>query len=227
MASRTHQRWSKEGWGPLFELPADVTARGWALLEKAGVPRGAWLVALHVRDIRWRGTTAGLQAIRNADTASYLLAIEEITRRGGFVIRMGDAETPPAAACERDRLWPERHALRLDGRFPSDAQPFRPGIGVRADLRSAALCRAFGPDALVAAGHAAMARTRYLHPEAGQAGGRRNLFDTERNAAGAGVLLPFAAPSRRRGGSRGRGQRSRADRIYEARGISALAKARE
>ena len=70
-------------------------ARGWELLEKAGVPRGAWFVALHVRDIRWRGTTAGLQAIRNADTASYLPAIDEITRRGGFVIRMGDADAPP------------------------------------------------------------------------------------------------------------------------------------
>jgi putative glycosyltransferase (TIGR04372 family) len=95
LASRTHQRWSKEGRGPLLELPPDVTARGWALLEKAGVPRGAWFVALHVRDIRWRGTTPGLQAIRNADTASYLPAIGEVTRRGGFVIRMGEGGTPP------------------------------------------------------------------------------------------------------------------------------------
>jgi hypothetical protein len=71
LASRTHQRWSKEGRGPLFELPADMTAQGRALLEKAGVPRGARFGALHVRDIRWRGTTAGLQAIRNADTASF------------------------------------------------------------------------------------------------------------------------------------------------------------
>ena len=95
LAGKTHQRWQKEGRGPLFELPPDVTARGWALLEKAGVPRDGWFVALHVRDIRWRGTTAGLQAIRNADTASYLPAIDEITRRGGFVIHMGDADGPP------------------------------------------------------------------------------------------------------------------------------------
>ena len=95
LASRTHQRWHKEGRGPLLELPPDVAAQGWALLEKAGVPRGAWFVAWHVRDIRWRGLTAGLQAIRNADTASYLQAIDEITRRGGFVIRMGDGETAP------------------------------------------------------------------------------------------------------------------------------------
>ena len=95
LASRTHQRWHKEGRGPLLELPPDVAAQGWALLEKAGVPRGAWFVAWHVRDIRWKGLTAGLQAIRNADTASYLQAIGEITRRGGFIIRMGDGETAP------------------------------------------------------------------------------------------------------------------------------------
>ena len=95
LASKTHQRWHEEGRGPLLELSPDVTARGWSLLEKAGVPRGAWFVALHVRDIRWRGATAGLQAIRNADTASYLPAIGEITRRGGFVIRMGDGDAPP------------------------------------------------------------------------------------------------------------------------------------
>ena len=80
LASRTHQRWYKAGRGPLLELPPDVAARGWALLEEVGVPCGAWFVALHVRDIRWRGTTAGLQAIRNADTASYLPAIHEVTR---------------------------------------------------------------------------------------------------------------------------------------------------
>jgi putative glycosyltransferase (TIGR04372 family) len=96
LASKTHQRWSKEGRGPLFELPPDVVARGRALLEKAGVPRGAWFAALHVRDIRWRGSTAGLQAIRNADAASYLPAIGEIVGRGGFVIRMGDADAPPS-----------------------------------------------------------------------------------------------------------------------------------
>jgi putative glycosyltransferase (TIGR04372 family) len=95
LASRAHRRWHEEKRGPLLELPPEVTARGLALLEKAGLPRGAWFVALHVRDIRWRGTTAGLQAIRNADTASYLPAIGEITRRGGFVVRMGDAHAPP------------------------------------------------------------------------------------------------------------------------------------
>ena len=62
-----------------------------------------------------------------------------------------------AAACERDRLRPERHGCRLDGCFPSGVRSFRPGVGVRADLRSAALWRALRADELVAAGDAALA----------------------------------------------------------------------
>jgi putative glycosyltransferase (TIGR04372 family) len=98
LAGRTQQRWRGDGRAPLLELAPEVTARGWALLEQAGVPRGAWFVALHVREIVWRGATGGLQAIRNADPASYLPAIGEITRRGGFVVRMGDADAPPLTA---------------------------------------------------------------------------------------------------------------------------------
>ncbi len=94
----THQRWQKEGRGPLLELPPDVATRGFALLQAAGVPRGAWFVALHVRDITWKGLNAGMQAIRNADTAAYLPAIAEITGRGGYVVRMGDPDAPPMPA---------------------------------------------------------------------------------------------------------------------------------
>jgi putative glycosyltransferase (TIGR04372 family) len=95
LASQVHRRWHEEARGPLLALPPDITARGSALLQTAGVPRGAWFVALHVRDITWKGLNAGMQAIRNADPADYVPAIAEITRRGGFVVRMGDADAPP------------------------------------------------------------------------------------------------------------------------------------
>lgn len=95
LASQIHQRWHNAARGPLLQLPPDVAARGRALLETAGVPRGAWFVALHVRDIVWKGLSAGMQAIRNADTATYLPALAEITRRGGFVVRLGDPDAPP------------------------------------------------------------------------------------------------------------------------------------
>jgi putative glycosyltransferase (TIGR04372 family) len=87
--------WDKEGRAPLLDLPPDVAARGLARLQAAGLPRGAWFVVLHVRDIAWKGLTPGMQAIRNAETAAYLPAVAEITRRGGFVVRIGDPDAPP------------------------------------------------------------------------------------------------------------------------------------
>jgi len=42
LASKIHQRWHKEGRDPLLQLPPDIAARGGALLQAAGVPRGAW-----------------------------------------------------------------------------------------------------------------------------------------------------------------------------------------
>jgi hypothetical protein len=197
LASRTHQRWHEGGQGPLFELPAEVTARGWEQLEEAGVPRGAWFVALHVRYPLARDDrrAAGDPQCRHRE----LSACDRRNNPSRWFChphgRCGHAAF--AAACERDRLWSERHALRLDGYFPSDAQPFRSGISVRADLRSAALWRALRADELVAAWHAALACVGYLYPEASQARGRRSLFDTKRNAPGAGGLLPFVTPSRR------------------------------
>ena len=183
LASRAHQRWSKEGRGPLFELPPDVTraaGRCWKKPACRAAPGSSrCMCAISAGAAR----PPGLQAIRNADTAGYLPAIEEITRRGGFVIRMGDAEAPPLPpltnVIDYGRSWMDVFLLTRSR--------FVLGSAYGPIFRSAALWRALRADELVAAGHAALARTRYLHPEAAQAGGRRNLFDTERNAAGAGV----------------------------------------
>ena len=178
LASNVHQRWQKEGRGPLLELPPDVATRGFALLQAAGVPHGAWFVALHVRDITWKGLNAGMQAIRNADTAAYLPAIAEITSRGGYVVRMGDPDAPPLPPlAECHRLLPQRHAFGLDGYLPDRAKPLHARLGVRPELRSAALWRAGGADQLVAAGHAAVACVGYFHPETAPAVGGRTLSD--------------------------------------------------
>jgi len=96
IAGKTYKRWQDEGRGPLFTLPPEIEARGWAALHGAGVPEGAWFVALHVREGRWDGRNAGLHGgVLNADIASYFIAIDEITRRGGWVIRMGDPSMRP------------------------------------------------------------------------------------------------------------------------------------
>jgi putative glycosyltransferase (TIGR04372 family) len=90
IAGKTHRRWQDEGRPALFTFPPEIEARGWAALHRAGVPEGAWFVALHVREGKWDGRNAGLHGVMNADIAAYFPAIVEITRRGGWVIRMGD-----------------------------------------------------------------------------------------------------------------------------------------
>lgn len=95
IAGKTYNRWQQEGRGPLLTLPPEIEERGWAVLRDAGIPHDAWFVALHVREGKWDGRNGGLHGILNADIATYLPAIAEITRRGGWVIRMGDPGMKP------------------------------------------------------------------------------------------------------------------------------------
>jgi putative glycosyltransferase (TIGR04372 family) len=95
IGGRTYKRWHQEGRGALFTLPAETEERGRAALQGAGVPRDAWFVVLHVREGKWEGGAAGLHGIQNADVATYFPAITEITRRGGWVVRMGDPGMRP------------------------------------------------------------------------------------------------------------------------------------
>jgi putative glycosyltransferase (TIGR04372 family) len=90
LAASTYQRWEQEGRGPLLKLPPDIVARGWDALKKSGVPQDAWFVTLHVREREPDGRKSGLNAIRNAEVSTYFPAIAEITRRGGWVVRLGD-----------------------------------------------------------------------------------------------------------------------------------------
>jgi len=98
LADQTYQRWQEEGRPPLLAYPPAIEARGRAALEKLGMPQGAWFVSLHVREREPDGTQSGINAIRNADISSYFPAIAEITRRGGWVIRMGDPSMAPLPA---------------------------------------------------------------------------------------------------------------------------------
>lgn len=84
---------------PLLKLTAEHRARGRAALHEMGVPSDAWYVCVHVRET---GADPNLparyrlhlenpgQSFRDADVTSYIPAMEEIVRRGGWVVRMGD-----------------------------------------------------------------------------------------------------------------------------------------
>lgn len=90
IGAKTYQRWEDEKRAPLLKLSAETESRGWQVLQKHGIPRDAWFVALHVREAGSKKYHVDLHNVLNANIADYLPAIEEITRRGGWVIRMGD-----------------------------------------------------------------------------------------------------------------------------------------
>ena len=88
----------ESAWGdrpPLFSLRPDHAAAGEACLREMGIPEGAWFVCVHVREGGYSPADQGHHAYRDADIANYRDAIEEIVRRGGWCIRMGDDTMTP------------------------------------------------------------------------------------------------------------------------------------
>jgi putative glycosyltransferase (TIGR04372 family) len=98
LAGKTYERWLEQGKEYLLKLPGETVARGWTALHGAGVPPDAWFVALHVREAKWDERSTGAHGVLNANIETYMLAIAEITRRGGWVIRMGDPSMKPLPA---------------------------------------------------------------------------------------------------------------------------------
>ncbi|MBM3546448.1 MAG: TIGR04372 family glycosyltransferase [Alphaproteobacteria bacterium] len=90
------EEWQRQGRGPLLTLTQAHAEQGRRDLRRMGVPEGAWFVCLHVREPGYmkEGTNSS-EAVRNANIANYLPAVEEIVRRGGWVIRLGDASVTP------------------------------------------------------------------------------------------------------------------------------------
>jgi putative glycosyltransferase (TIGR04372 family) len=95
LAAQTYRRWHAEGRGTVLRLAEDIRSRGSEALGSAGVPKNAWFVGLHVREPYYKGHHRDLHNILNADIDDYIPAIQEITRRGGWVIRMGDPGMTP------------------------------------------------------------------------------------------------------------------------------------
>jgi len=62
----------------------------------AGVPDDRMLIAMHVRGSAAGGAAdRGKDAIRNADVASYIPAVNALVARGFTVVRIGDSSMPP------------------------------------------------------------------------------------------------------------------------------------
>jgi putative glycosyltransferase (TIGR04372 family) len=85
-------------WGhrpPLFRLSGRDRRFGEAMLRRMGVPAGAWFVCVHARSAGYSPTDDALHTFRNMDIEDFGLAIDEITARGGWCIRVGDATMKP------------------------------------------------------------------------------------------------------------------------------------
>jgi putative glycosyltransferase (TIGR04372 family) len=95
LAAKTYRRWYQSGRHALLTIPPQFEERGYRALGSKGLPEGAWFVALHVREPGSKRHHADLHQVLNSNINNYLQAIGEITRRGGWVVRMGDPSMVP------------------------------------------------------------------------------------------------------------------------------------
>lgn len=86
------KQWASENRPSLLKLSEHDAKRGWnCLANNFGVPRDAWFVSLHVRyDTVYHES----EGTRDAAIETYILAIQSIVSRGGWVVRMGDSTMP-------------------------------------------------------------------------------------------------------------------------------------
>ena len=80
-------------WGnrpPLLVLKAEHRERGWKALGQMGIPRDGWFVAVHAREPGFSEQNERAHSHRNSDVRKLMSAIQEIRRRGGWVVRRGD-----------------------------------------------------------------------------------------------------------------------------------------
>lgn len=102
-AMAVQKHWEDGQRPPLLSLDDDHRKRGWQLLRDAyGITTDEPFVCLHVRE---RGflrepPTSGHRHL-NADISTYVAAVESLTRRGAWVIRMGDPMMKPLPENER------------------------------------------------------------------------------------------------------------------------------
>lgn len=85
-------------WGnrpPVLRLSAEIAARGDDAMERLGVPKGAWFACIHVREAGFSQWDDRLHDYRNCNISNYLGAVDEVVRRGGWCIRMGDTTATP------------------------------------------------------------------------------------------------------------------------------------
>jgi len=71
-----------------FKISTEDYSKGKNILKKIGIPEDAWYVTLHIRQ-------GSENELFNSNPLTYIKAIKEIIRRGGYVFRVGDKSMTP------------------------------------------------------------------------------------------------------------------------------------
>lgn len=85
-------RWADRG--PIFKVPDDLINRGEQVLLDMGMPKGASIVCIHVRDGVYSPRDEFIHGFRNSDIGKCEMAIDAIIARGHWCVRMGEKGTP-------------------------------------------------------------------------------------------------------------------------------------
>lgn len=95
------RKWSESGRPPLLSLTKEDNAKGEKYLQGLGIPKGAWYVCFHMREPGYRDGGSERENFRNVNPESYYEAMQEVTKQGGYVFRMGDPAMTPLRPMER------------------------------------------------------------------------------------------------------------------------------
>ena len=79
--------WEEGNKKGLLNIPPELMEEGLQILHDLGVPPGSWFVGLHIRSGK-----VDASAARNANFRNYFPSLNEVRRKGGWVIRLGNTE---------------------------------------------------------------------------------------------------------------------------------------
>jgi FkbM family methyltransferase len=90
---RIYADWSSRP--PLLRLNTEDDEWGNEMLEQLGVPKNAWFVCVHAREADFSPIDEELHSHRNSHIENIIPAAQEIVKRGGWAIRIGDPSMLP------------------------------------------------------------------------------------------------------------------------------------
>ena len=178
--------WEEAGGGPLLKLRDDHHQRGAAWMRARGVPEDAWFAALHVREAGYHDESGwAYNQHRNSRLEDYVPAIEAITQRGGWVVRIGDPSMTPLPVMENviDYAVAEERAPELDLYFCAAARFMVAVVSGGMAVASVFGTPVLGVDAFPPGSYPYSGRDFYIHK-------RRRRRDTEEFLDAAEMLEP-------------------------------------